>query len=144
MCGNVGLPFHNHGQTWLAVVHGKKKWFLYPPGYDAPSEVDAQFNPMFPVSEWLGSVYERIQWAPKPPAVQLQFSEHLGGYTPVEMSRGEGASPPVDGSRGYRPLECVQEPGDVLYLPTRWSHLTMNIGETIAIGGQQVLHDLER
>jgi hypothetical protein len=25
----AGLPFHNHGDSWLAVVHGTKHWFLY-------------------------------------------------------------------------------------------------------------------
>ncbi len=27
-----GLPFHVHGQTWLGLVFGQKRWFLYPPG----------------------------------------------------------------------------------------------------------------
>ena len=31
-----GLPFHVHGETWLGLVFGKKRWFLFPPGHDAP------------------------------------------------------------------------------------------------------------
>jgi hypothetical protein len=30
--GGGGLPFHSHGDGWLAVVHGAKHWLLYPPG----------------------------------------------------------------------------------------------------------------
>jgi hypothetical protein len=46
-----------------------------------------------------------------------------------------------EGEGGYRPLECRQFAGDVLFLPSRWTHLTVNIGETIAIGGQETLYD---
>lgn len=45
---------------------------------------------------------------------------------------------------GYRPLECVQEAGDIMYLPSMWTHTTLNVGDTIAIGGQQSLNDMER
>ena len=40
---------------------------------------------------------------------------------------------------GYRPLECIQRAGDLLYLPASWSHLTLNVGEAIGIGGQTAL-----
>jgi hypothetical protein len=35
-----------------------------------------------------------------------------------------------------RPLECEAGPGDVFYLPGGWAHLTLNLGETVGIGGQ--------
>jgi hypothetical protein len=48
-----------------------------------------------------------------------------------------GARPPLrDGSSGGLPLECVQKPGEVLYLPSGWKHLTVNVGEAIGVGGQ--------
>jgi len=28
----TGLPFHVHGETWLGLVFGKKRWFLFAPG----------------------------------------------------------------------------------------------------------------
>ena len=31
-----------------------------------------------------------------------------------------------------QPLECVQEPGDVVYLPDGWLHATVSLGPTIA------------
>lgn len=27
----AGLPFHTHGETWLGVLYGAKRWALYPP-----------------------------------------------------------------------------------------------------------------
>lgn len=27
----AGLPFHSHGETWLGVAYGAKRWALYPP-----------------------------------------------------------------------------------------------------------------
>lgn len=30
-------------------------------------------------------------------------------------------------------MECVQGPGDVLYVPARWSHATINIDECIGM-----------
>ena len=32
----TGLPFHIHGETWLALIHGRKRWFVYPPGAYPP------------------------------------------------------------------------------------------------------------
>lgn len=34
-------------------------------------------------------------------------------------------------TEGERPLECVQEPGDVVYLPDGWLHATVSIGPTV-------------
>ena len=37
-----------------------------------------------------------------------------------------------------RPLECVQGPGEVMYLPAGWPHLTINLGGlTVGAGGQE-------
>lgn len=139
-----GLPFHTHGQTWLAVVHGVKKWFVYPPGYDPPRDIDVTFNPMFPVSTWLEHVHgQLVQHShPKPPITDLRFSESENKFEP--QLRAAAGPLDDDSDPGYRPLECVQEPGDLVYIPNRWSHLTINLGETIAIGGQESLSDQDR
>ncbi|KAJ1397737.1 hypothetical protein B484DRAFT_458639 [Ochromonadaceae sp. CCMP2298] len=117
-----GLPYHNHGRTWLAVVHGAKQWFVYPPGYDAPFEVDSTVNLLYPISDWVRDVYPRLLSYPKPPL--------------------DSKDPPTGG--GYRPLECEQVAGDVFFLPSRWVHQTVNKGETIAIGGQETIYDNDR
>ncbi|XP_077988437.1 uncharacterized protein LOC144442935 [Glandiceps talaboti] len=37
-----------------------------------------------------------------------------------------------------KPLECIQEPGEILYLPESFYHATLNIGDTIAVGIQKI------
>jgi len=36
------------------------------------------------------------------------------------------------------PMECVQYPGETLYIPEDWLHATINIGETLAVAGQSL------
>jgi hypothetical protein len=123
----TGLSFHNHGKTWLAVVHGIKQWFIYPPGFDPPHSIDADYSPMLPVSRWINDVYPRLQPYPKPPF--------------AAAANDTNSTAPAEAEGGFRPLECRQLAGDVLFLPSRWTHMTINIGETIAIGGQEALYD---
>lgn len=119
----LGLPAHNHGQTWLGLVHGMKRWFIYPPGYGPPPEVEEQFNPLLTVNDWLDTIYPLMASYPKPP-----------------LSGSSATAAPAN-TTGYRPLECVQMPGEVFYLPAKWSHTTLNIGEAIALGGQEKSYD---
>lgn len=80
---------------------------------------------MLPVSQWMEKIYPQLLKYPKAP---------ISASTVANEEPGEG----------YRPLECRQYPGDVLFLPSRWSHMTLNLGETIAIGGQETLLDDDR
>lgn len=123
----VGLPFHNHGKTWLAVIKGSKYWFLYPPGYGPPREADLVFNALNSSFDWYSKVH----------SLALAFAEDIA---PLEPNIESGRS----SSKGYRPLECLQQAGDVMFLPSMWSHMTLNVGQTIAIGGQQYLTEQER
>lgn len=117
----AGLPLHMHGTTWLAVVHGAKRWFVYPPGSSPPKDIEKDFNPLDSVHDWYQTIYPKLINLPKPKPWIVD--EDL---------------------IGYRPLECLQESGDVLYLPKGWVHMTMNIGETIGIGGQAAFTAVER
>jgi hypothetical protein len=103
-----------------------KQWFIYPPGFDPPRSMDADYSPMLPVSRWMTDVYPRLQAYPKPP---------------LDIAREENSTSAEANGGGFRPLECRQMAGDVLFLPSRWTHMTINVGETIAIGGQETLYD---
>ena len=37
----AGLPFHDHGDSWLGLVHGLKHWFMYAPGTSPNMPIDA-------------------------------------------------------------------------------------------------------
>jgi len=120
-----GLPFHSHGRSYLGLVHGLKRWFVFPPGHSAPSSVTRVSNPLQSVFEWFTNVYP------------------LFGAAKVPSVRARIAQPP-EGGPGYRPLECVQRPGDVVYIPQGWVHQTLNIGETVGVGAQQVFGSADR
>lgn len=40
-----------------------------------------------------------------------------------------------------KPVECIQQPGDVIWIPERWSHATINLGDAVAVTIQA--HDSE-
>lgn len=129
----LGLPFHNHGQTWISIVYGTKHWFVYPIGFASPLELYADPNlakDYMIVEQWLLNVLPRLKHLPKPP---------LNGSSDFVTDPYY-----ANHSFGFQPLQCSQHAGDTLYLPSLWSHLTINQGETIAIGGQQALYDDER
>ena len=104
-----GLPFHCHGQTWLGLVYGMKRWFIYPPGASQPLSIERTSNPLRTVYDWFLEIYPRLQTLDQPP---------INGEIPVTQ----------DPDEGYRPLECLQRPGDIMYVPSGWSHSTLNIG----------------
>ena len=107
----LGLPFHHHGDTWLGLVYGMKRWFIYPPGASPPASIERTYNPLYPVLDWFTSTYPLLKGLNQPP---------VNGDIPVPQEAGH---------KGYRPLECVQMPGDIMYVPASWAHSTINIGK---------------
>ena len=100
--GEAGLPFHSHGDAWLALVFGSKHWFLYPPGTRADSRQPPRGQPphgMGGVWHWATEVFPTLPLA-------------------------------------ERPIECTQLAGEVMFVPQGWAHATLNIGETVGVGGQ--------
>jgi histone arginine demethylase JMJD6 len=106
-----GLPFHHHGESWLGLVYGMKRWFLYPPGASPPRSLERTHHPLGTVSDWFNEVYPKLTRLGQPP---------INGGLPVTQGPEH---------EGYRPLECVQMQGDVMYVPATWNHLTINIGK---------------
>ena len=41
----------------------------------------------------------------------------------------------------WQPLECMQNAGDVLYIPSGWGHATINIDESIGFAVEFELLD---
>jgi len=121
-----GLPFHSRGRSYLGLVHGLKRWFVYPPGHSPPSSVARVSNPLQSVFEWFTNVYPLF--------------DSLDAKVPSVSAR----TPLTERGAGYRPLECVQQPGDIVYIPAGWAQQTLNVGETVAVGGQQAFGSAER
>jgi hypothetical protein len=73
------------------------------------------------VSSWISDIMSRLQVLPKP-LLEPEYYKRVSGLPSGEV--------------GHQPFVCVQRRGEVMYLPRGWTHMTYNLGETIAIGGQ--------
>jgi hypothetical protein len=137
-----GLPFHSHGETWIAVVHGMKRWLIYPPAYSLPQNLLPK-NPLERVYDWYVDNYNDLQKFPPIHLDEIQsitFDRNVESLE--EVMKNNHSILPNDSNHNFtkfKPLECVQQAGDVFFLPAGWNHMTMNIGETIGIGGQAAL-----
>jgi ribosomal protein L16 Arg81 hydroxylase len=92
----AGLGWHMHGNSWLGLVSGRKRWFLYEPGKALPKQRSV---PLLSSARWVSFILPQL-------------------------------------SSAERPQECVQLPGEIMYLPAAWAHLTMNEGVALGIGAQ--------
>lgn len=101
------------------MIHGSKRWFIYPPGHNPPKDIDNRFPPTLSAWEWFQNYYPLLKYLQKP-------------FGPVSHHDYTMDS-------GFKPLECIQRPGDIMFLPDLWSHMTLNIGETIAVGAQEAI-----
>ncbi len=57
-----GLPFHVHGPTWLGLVFGQKRWFLYPPGSGLSSNAyhEAGWHPLMNTITFMNSILSKL------------------------------------------------------------------------------------
>lgn len=75
--------------------------------------------------DWYLHEYPKLSAFPKPPS--------------TGFSQGAKVN-----ANGYRPLECVQQPDDIMVVPNLWTHQTLNIGEAIGVGGQMDLLPVDK
>jgi hypothetical protein len=54
----TGVPFHFHGPGFLQQLHGRKRWFLYPP------KSEPEFHPNESTLFWVTSVYPSMKVRP--------------------------------------------------------------------------------
>ena len=86
---------------------------------------------------WLAVVHGGKRWFIYEPGTMP--SSVRGNLNPLMATRQWVNSQWAAVSRlpaNWKPIVCDQMPGEMLYLPERWMHATMNLGETIAVGGQ--------
>ena len=87
----AGIPWHRHHASWLLLLHGSKRWHLYPPSVHPPGMT-----------------------SPNPAASDMEATDSSGGHAIWVRS-----VLPTLGT-GQRPLEAVQHPGEILYVPEGW------------------------
>jgi len=97
-----GAPQHYHTHSYNSLFTGRKYWWFFPPPRSALSRKHAL---RFAQEE------AAARRALRPPPLSL-----LAAGTALQMDPSH--------------LTCVQAPGDVIYVPTDWGHLTLNEGES--------------
>jgi hypothetical protein len=95
---------HSHGQSVLGLISGFKHWLLYPPGHSPPADLQKHWNPFLPVLDWLEILQEFLSVE----VMEYNISSNISKNKIV-------------------PLLCIQKPGEIVYIPAGWSHLTLNI-----------------
>ena len=77
--------------AWNALVCGKKRWAFYPPSPAAPPGSISKYDKCD--GTWDHTIQEPMQW-------YCEIYPYLQDY--------------------MKPLECIQCPGDLLYVPSGW------------------------
>jgi hypothetical protein len=108
-----GVSFHRHGPGFSEVIHGKKRWWLYPPG----AEPKAGFSFNLSMASWLESEYE---------SEITPCGETIGGSVIAEDVNGREQNSFEDVCEESQLLECTIGRGEVLYFPSDWYHATLN------------------
>ncbi|XP_029638189.1 uncharacterized protein LOC115213383 isoform X2 [Octopus sinensis] len=81
---------------------------------------------------WNAVVFGKKRWFLYPPKKAPPGGIPFG-FTILEWF--DTIYPTLDESN--KPIECIQEAGEILYLPESYYHSTLNIGDTVAIGIQK-------
>jgi hypothetical protein len=124
-----GVSFHYHGPGFAEVIHGSKKFFLYPPPSRSSSSPSSSsslslserygFYPNLTQAEWFQTIYPTI--------LQQQLQPEAQGRGQGErQGEGEGGG---EGGVADDFYECEIFPGDILYFPDQWYHGTLNMAE---------------
>ncbi|TKY91035.1 hypothetical protein EX895_001034 [Sporisorium graminicola] len=100
----------NGTSAWNAVLNGRKAWMMLPPHVTPPgvyvSEDEAEVTAPLSIAEWL-----------------LEFAQETRRLYGPEAARPEDRLL----------VEGVCEEGEVLYVPSGWWHLVINLEESVAL-----------
>jgi hypothetical protein len=110
---NTGSIFHSHGDAWFALVHGKKRFLIYP----------------------------NCTYLAATPTVMVHTDTRCDGVhlIPTEHTVAETNSEKKDISMvewfdqqyqhlGTAPADCTIESGEIIYVPAGYQHGVINIG----------------
>eukprot|EP00755_Sulcionema_specki_P025099 Sspe_Gene.82543::Locus_54100_Transcript_1_1_Confidence_1.000_Length_1491::g.82543::m.82543 len=82
---------------------------------------------------WLAILSGKKRWYFFPPdGFKGRAYDELALLPSCKLTEGVAALP-----QHLRPIEVIQETGEVMFLPDGWWHSTVNIGETMMVGGQR-------
>jgi hypothetical protein len=101
-----GVPFHFHGGALAEVLHGRKRWWLFPPKVRSGSGSQQEQSPF------------------DDDASSLPFPSFRPELSQLQWLATEYPSL----SSSERPLQCTLGPQELLYVPAGFMHATTNLG----------------
>ena len=151
-----GLPPHKHSASWLGVVVGKKRWWFFPPSSLSPEKLRKNRH----AYEKNKTIEENdIKYRNTGNDIDNSINDFgdnnnnnnsndddeeedddddIDRYSRVVLNSPSTYTSSLSESlrRGGLMMECVQGPGDLIWIPENWIHSTSNIGEVVAVGAQ--------
>lgn len=112
-----GLTFHRHNAAWNAVVFGAKRWILYD-----PKRIEGNTTRLKRMTR---DVVRPVQ-----PSTSEWIRDLYGKDERMEEIRNHGH-------------DCVQRAGEMIYVPSGWAHMVVNIGDTVAVVSERGLDAME-
>ncbi|KAI8055617.1 hypothetical protein BDF22DRAFT_653375 [Syncephalis plumigaleata] len=135
MLSDYEIPMY-FKQDYLAVLNEPHRppyrWFVMGPARSGASwHVDPSGT-----SAWNTLVSGRKRWAlyPNhviPPGVKVIDTHRSISQSPTSLAWYQDVYPTL--APEQRPLECIQEPGQTIFVPGGWWHMVLNLNETIAV-----------
>lgn len=129
---DIPIQFEHDMFSYLGSMRPSYRWLVMGPARcGAPWHIDP-----IGTSAWNGLVCGRKRWAMYPPGhippgVLVYGGDIYGGVqSPPSASWYCEVYPRL--LPHQRPLEIMQRPGDVIYVPAGWWHLVLNLDDTIA------------
>uniref|UniRef100_A0A0G4FXV4 JmjC domain-containing protein n=1 Tax=Chromera velia CCMP2878 TaxID=1169474 RepID=A0A0G4FXV4_9ALVE len=129
-----GVPFHEHGAVFAEVFHGQKRWFFSPP------DKEPQFEPDVTSFRWF---HDHVQQSDKDGEAREETEGGMERRRQVAVegeanekrdAEGEDKGSVREWSLRLPPgvTTCTCRPGgEILWIPDRWWHATLNVGETV-------------
>ena len=108
---NTGTGLHQDvmsSHSWLFLARGRKRWVLFPPDSDG-------------LDELLSSGYR---------------SSAECGHTGVDLFDMDSVKDAT--LKKLQPLYCMQEPGDIVFIPSNWYHEATNLETSIGLSENYV------
>ena len=81
-------------------------------------------NPHFHHTTWNGLVFGRKRWMVWPPARSFYSAKHPHRWFTEDYETVKALNPP---------LECIQERGDLFFIPDQWGHMVINLNDALAV-----------
>eukprot|EP01082_Thalassiosira_pseudonana_P011562 g10219.t1 g10219 contig4:1458046-1459257(-) len=112
-----GLTFHRHNAAWNTVIFGAKRWLLY-------DSVRFEHN--------ITRLKRMTRDINNP--IQLTGADWIRKLYDVDERKEELRT------FGH---DCIQRAGEMIYVPSGWAHMVVNIGDTVAVVSERGLDAME-